>query len=115
MTTPSIRLDTTVLDKIARNSGENVRKTLKRFTYKLANRARMGAPVKTGFLRSSIEEDFDQLDSDNKGIVNVFAEYGLYQELGTHTMAAHPYMKPAADETAAELETTAEWEGLWTE
>jgi hypothetical protein len=47
-------------------------------------------------------EMFDELkggySSDEKWIVVVGAEYGVYVELGTSNMAAQPYLFPAAKE-----------------
>lgn len=48
----------------------------------------------TGFLRNSIAAEKVE---DGHWRVNVGAEYGLYQELGTSRMPARPYLTPAAE------------------
>jgi HK97 gp10 family phage protein len=52
------------------------------------------APVDTGALKSS-------LHTEKHGELTYWAadgvEYGIYQELGTSRMAAHPFMVPAAE------------------
>ena len=48
----------------------------------------------TGFLRNSITSAKVE---DGHWRVEVGAEYGLYQELGTSRMPARPYLTPAAE------------------
>lgn len=78
--------------------------------------AKQGAPVRTGFLRSSIytvtheESSYGQgagqgpllpeipkAEDDTTAYTAVGAEYGVYVELGTSKQAAQPYLVPAAD------------------
>ena len=61
--------------------------------------AKQLCPVKTGNLRNSITHQ--QLDEDTE-IVGTNVEYAPYQELGTSRMAAHPFLRPAAENHAEE-------------
>ncbi len=56
--------------------------------------AKSRAAVDTGAMRNSIQ---GHITGDASGEVSVGAEYGIYQEYGTHKMPAHPFMHPAAD------------------
>jgi HK97 gp10 family phage protein len=62
---------------------------------KLEGRAKVLAPVDTGFLRNSIQA---LKTGDLSAVVFVGAEYGVYVEFGTRRMRAQPFFTPAADE-----------------
>lgn len=51
-------------------------------------------PVDTGRLRNSITH---QQYDENTEIIGTNVEYAPYVELGTHRMAARPYLRPAAE------------------
>lgn len=55
-------------------------------------RAQQNAPVDTGFLKNSIHTV--KIDETHYLVV-VGASYGIFQELGTHKMPAHPFLLPA--------------------
>jgi len=66
--------------------------------------ARSLAPVRTGYLRSSI---YAEVKSDVKEHVTKFgakASYAIYVEFGTRYMRAKPYLYPAVQEYLPELE-----------
>lgn len=56
--------------------------------------AKVNAPVKTGALRNSIQAS---QESQLSWRIGVGVEYGLYQELGTRFMPAHPFLTPAVE------------------
>jgi HK97 gp10 family phage protein len=58
----------------------------------IEGRAKMLAPVDTGFLKSSI---FSKQIAPYRWAIGPAASYGIWQELGTHRMAAHPFLLPA--------------------
>lgn len=60
----------------------------------IVERAKIAAPVDTGFLQDSIEATHPE---ELTSIVTVGAEYGVYVELGTVFRAARPYLGPAVD------------------
>lgn len=53
------------------------------------------APVDTGFLRAAIAAE--PTGNPLRWRVWSFASYSVYQEYGTRSMAAQPYMTPAAE------------------
>lgn len=53
------------------------------------------APVRTGFLKSSINR---VTLSPGRHLIVVGAHYGAYVEYGTRHMAAQPYFRPAVEE-----------------
>lgn len=60
--------------------------------YEIEARAKMNAPVDTGFLKNSI---FSKQIAAYRWSIGPSASYGIWQELGTHKMAAHPFLLPA--------------------
>ncbi len=78
--------------------GENVRVALGKAIAKIAKdieaHAKVAVPVKTGFLKNSIEA---RQVSPFSWRVRVAANYGIYVEFGTKRMAARPYFTPAVD------------------
>lgn len=74
-------------------------KTVEKVSEKVVDRAKSLAPVGTGRLRDSIDYE---LREDAQGVFGVVtygpeAFYGLFQELGTEKMPAHPFLRPAVD------------------
>lgn len=69
------------------------------------NRARVRAPVDTGFLRQSITVDSPVLTATEVTIeVGPVANYGAFVEYGTARSNPQPYMEPAIDEVTPILE-----------
>jgi HK97 gp10 family phage protein len=66
---------------------------------KLRDRAKENAPVKTGFLRDSIEA----VKTDKGAEVVVNANYGIYVEFGSSKWEGHPFLRPAVDTNQAEI------------
>jgi HK97 gp10 family phage protein len=64
-------------------------------------RAKQKAPVDTGNLRALIEKPPATMTEVD--VVSP-AEYSIYLEMGTHKMAAQPYMRPALDESKDQIE-----------
>lgn len=56
-------------------------------------------PVDTGRLRNSITH---QQYSEDTEVIGTNVEYAPYVELGTHKMAARPFLRPAAEGHGAE-------------
>jgi HK97 gp10 family phage protein len=61
--------------------------------------AKLLAPVDTGNLRNSITHQ--QLDEDTE-VIGTNVHYAPYQEFGTSKIAAHPYLRPAAENHSEE-------------
>ena len=63
-------------------------------------RAMIKAPVDTGILRATI--GCDMVDA-TEGTVTSYVDYSIYNEFGTCKMPAHPYMRPALDESVDDI------------
>ena len=61
--------------------------------------AKQLAPVDTGNLRNSISH---AQQDENTEVVGTNVSYAPYQEFGTSKMAAHPFLRPAAENHAEE-------------
>ncbi len=80
-------------------------KTILELCEKVQAQARALAPVDKGILRNSIgyvtniakDGDLEISPKENEGFVGSVVEYAVYQEFGTRTMPAQPYLRPAAD------------------
>jgi HK97 gp10 family phage protein len=72
--------------------------------------ARTNAPVDTGALKGSISTEHERKSDSATSKVYTNVEYGLYQELGTINMAAHPFMLPAAKANESTFERLAKSE-----
>ncbi len=106
----SIRLDTRELNKIARGLNANTDRVLGLISFRLEALAKTLAPVDTGALKNSIHtlRVGKRLWRVEDGV-----EYGIYQELGTYKMAAHPFMSPAAERVADDLNSGRLWSILF--
>ena len=69
--------------------------------------ARDNAPVDTGNLKQSISTEHERSAEAATSTVYTNVEYGLYQEMGTVKMAAHPYMMPALNANKSTFEQLA--------
>ena len=87
-----IEINTQKLEKFANSQDISTDLALKETAYQVEGLAENKAPVRTGALKNSIHtekvshEDYRVADG---------VEYGIYQELGTYKMAAHPFLIPA--------------------
>lgn len=67
-------------------------------------RAKINVPVDTGFLRSTIATDTQELTKTSaESSVYATAHYAPYVELGTIRTSAHPYLEPALNQNRAEV------------
>lgn len=67
--------------------------------------AKKECPVDTGRLRNSITH---QRYDENTEVIGSNVEYAPYVELGTHKQAARPFLRPAAENHAAEYKQVLE-------
>jgi HK97 gp10 family phage protein len=87
-------LDTKVLDKFAASLGQSTDQAMSGIAHQVEGEAKNLAPVDTGALKNSINT---QKLSEKHYIVADGVEYGIYQELGTKKMSAHPFLIPAVE------------------
>lgn len=105
-----IRLDTKELDKIAKGMDRNTDDILGDLAHQLEGYAKARAPVDTGALKNGIRT---RKLKKNVWRVEDSVEYGIYQEMGTHRMKAHPFMIPAAEKVARDLNSGRTWERIF--
>ena len=94
MSLGNIRLDTKKLDQIAADLDRTSDETLQSIAFQVEAESKNFAPIKTGALKGSIITS-----RKKKGLywVQDGVDYGIFQELGTYKMAAHPFMVPAVE------------------
>lgn len=94
MSIGSVKLDTKVLDRMRKDLDMNTDQVLAGIAHAVEGEAKMKAPYLTGALKNSIITVKKRL-----GLywVQDGVEYGVYQELGTSRMAAHPFLVPAIE------------------
>lgn len=90
----SVTLDTKVLDGILANLDYKAADAVRDTALAVQGKAAMNAPYDTGALSASItaEEETPTSWRVRDGVL-----YGLYNEVGTSRMAAHPFMVPAVE------------------
>jgi HK97 gp10 family phage protein len=93
----STTLDTRLLDKLIRESPAEVDRHLRETGFSIASDWAQGVNVATGALRNSILAESPKKMGDLHYRVQDGVEYGIYQELGTSRMAAHPALIPAVE------------------
>jgi len=133
----SIRLDTTELDRVARNLEVNRKKLVRRIAFEVENEAKQFAPVDTGALRGSIYTVTENTDGFGKAASDVHSknpkantvqipkpygevqacvgpcvDYGEFVEFGTSRMGAQPYLTPAVEKVAQEYNDGSKFEEL---
>lgn len=96
---PGVFLDTSVLDKITKDLKPGAKKVVNQYGKLVTATAMSLAPVDTGALKASIGAESDMVD-DLTYRVQDGVQYGVFQELGTHRMAAHPFIVPAVEKWA---------------
>jgi HK97 gp10 family phage protein len=117
--TSVVTLDTKRLNRILRNLPGNTRDAVGKVAFAVERAAKMKAPVDTGALRASIytrigksggeaptgadQVELPQPENNQTAHVGPSVDYGLYVELGTHRMAAQPFLAPAVREVEGEL------------
>jgi len=96
----SVSVDTSKLDAIIAKLPGNRDKIIKAAAFHILGEARKRAPVATGALRDNSEV----INGDGYTNVEFRQEYAAYVELGTHKMAAQPFLTPAVEAEAKLLE-----------
>jgi HK97 gp10 family phage protein len=77
-----------------------VHEQLEKWAMDVKEYAKALAPVRTGYLRSSIYAEIQEWVAE----IGAEASYALFVEFGTRYMQARPYLFPAVDEYLPELE-----------
>jgi len=95
-------------DRETERLGERAERLVRATTLRTEALAKARAPVRTGFLKSSITSEFDMTGKVKQGIVGPEASYSAYVEFGTRRMAPRPYLYPAADVVEPEFFAAAE-------
>jgi HK97 gp10 family phage protein len=74
----------------------------------VTSEAKVRAPVDTGNLRGSIENEV--IDNDKSVVIGTNTEYAVYVEKGTYKQRAQPYLTPAVEENKSRIKKLAERE-----
>ena len=92
-----VYLDTTKLQKITNDIKPNASRVVRIYGNNVTSTAIRLAPVDTGNLINTIAAESKMID-DLTYRVQDGTEYGIFQELGTSRMAAHPFLVPALEQ-----------------
>ena len=103
-----IKLDTRELDRLTREMQPRAQRIIKATAFAVEGKAKQLAPVDTGALRNSLQSE---PDGPYTWTVHDGVEYGVYQELGTYKMRAHPFMTPAVEWARPQFEK--QWSDLF--
>jgi HK97 gp10 family phage protein len=93
-------IDTKKLDDFAKKINGTTSDALKSVALQTEGLAKTYAPVDTGALKNSLHTE---KKAELSYIVGDGVEYGIYQELGTYKMAAHPFLVPALKRAVKDL------------
>jgi HK97 gp10 family phage protein len=96
-----IELNTRELDRISGELEARAERLISATAFQIQADAKTFAPVDTGALRASIHVE-PQAERLTRQIADG-VEYGIYQELGTYKMAAHPFMVPAVEKVRSKF------------
>jgi HK97 gp10 family phage protein len=100
MQVDKIEINTEKMDEILQQMPGRVTDIIRRTGLAVMGKAMSLAPVDTGALKNSIHLE---ITSPASAIVADGVEYGIYQELGTYKMAAHPFLVPALESERQEF------------
>lgn len=89
------RLDTRELDALQLEIQTEGPALVKAVAFGVEAQAKLNAPVLTGFMRNSIEAE--EGEDPLSWLVSVYADYGIYVELGTSRAAAQPFLVPSVE------------------
>ncbi len=91
----NITVDTSGLTRIAGQLDNRAADVIVFYAKQIEDGANQLAPVDTGALKASIFTKI--LNGEATAQVGPTVEYGIFQELGTHKMRAHPFLIPALE------------------
>jgi HK97 gp10 family phage protein len=89
------RLDTRRLDQIIANEPNKASEIVRTTAFEVEQKAKMLAPVDTGALKNSLKAE--EHTGPLSWWVHDGMNYGIFNEIGTSRMAAHPFMVPAVE------------------
>ena len=97
-----IRLDMTELQSLIDNLEPRAREIVGKVAFRAEGHMKQLAAVDTGAMKNSIDTEF--FDVGLTAHVGPHVDYAIYQEFGTHKMAAHPFIVPGLEEAGKDLE-----------
>ncbi len=104
----NVTVDTSGLTRIAGQIDKRAADVIAKAAMDIESDAKQNAPVDTGALKASIFTAIENGGATAK--VGPTVSYGIFQELGTYKMAAHPYLIPALEKVRASF--LAAWKEL---
>lgn len=93
----TVTLDTKKLDQLIRESPGKADKVVREWATVMTGDAARDAPLATGALRNSILANSPEKVGQLRYRIQDGVEYGIWQEIGTSHMAAHPFLVPAVE------------------
>jgi HK97 gp10 family phage protein len=90
------------LQRLAQDSGKTLDEIIGKKAFEIEGDAKKLAPVETGALRASLNAE-RKSKSPVRWVIQDGVEYGVFQELGTSRMAAHPFLVPAFEKRVKQL------------
>lgn len=76
--------------------------------YIVESRAKLNAPVDTGYHRGAIRAELKETSRTRAAVdISFGSEYGIYLELGTSRMPARPHLRPALENNVPEITNAA--------
>ncbi len=104
----SVTVDVSGITRIAGQLDKRAADVIAKAALDVESDAKENAPVDTGALKASIFTEI--LSGGATARVGPTVSYGIFQELGTHKMRAHPYLIPALERVRASF--LAAWKEL---
>jgi HK97 gp10 family phage protein len=131
-----LKLDTKEVDRIMAHLGINTEQLTRSLGFDVEGLAKQNSPIKFGALRSSIYTKTPKFDGsqsaasaatnanplveteeapgvgENTVIVGACVNYAIYQEFGTSSMPAQPYLTPAVEQIVEQWNSGEKWKDL---
>ena len=97
MAQPFVKVDVRVLEGYTRGLDRLLRNVVSVTAFNVEGKAKDKVPVDTGATKNSIAPNFPIEDRGLTARIGPSTDYAIFLELGTHKMAARPFMVPALE------------------
>jgi len=90
------------LQSLINEANPRARDIIRKIAFRAEGHMKQRAAVDTGAMRNSIDTEI--LNDGLTAHVGPHVNYAIFQELGTHKMAAHPFVTPGLEAAGKDLE-----------